>query len=388
MRGSGLRRLSALGVRCSRAAGPAAAAAVAAAAARGARQSSSTKTSTVAVFDRSLKRRQRNWSLQLPDSEYYDYLRAEAAERLCDRLEDINRTFPLALELGCHRGHVLKVLSGKEGLGGRGGVGGIETLVQCDFAEAAIDPSKNDPTAAAQLASPSPSSSSTLSSPPSPLHLPPLQQQQQRIKQFSIHCDEESLPFKEASFDAVLSSMSLHWVNDLPSTLQQIKRALRPDGVFLGSMLGGTTLQELRHCFYLAEQERRGGLSPHASPFALPSDAASLLQGAGFALPTVDVDTITIAYPDAFALMEHVQRMGEGTAALSRQYAVGSDTFLAMAALYQQLYGLEDGSVPATFQIIYMIGWAPHGSQPKPCKRGSATAKIGGDAAAKPPAVW
>lgn len=345
----------------------------------------STKTATVEVFDRQLKRRQRNWSLQIADSEYYDYLRIEAAEQLCDRLEDIKRSFPLALELGCHRGHIYNVISKTEGLGGRGGIGGIETLVQCDLADLAIDPSLNnvseiDVTAASSplldtlnsSAAPSPN----LAVPPAP----PL------VKQFSYLCDEESLPFKEASFDVVLSSMSLHWVNDLPSTLQQIKRVLKPDGAFIGSMLGGTTLQELRYCFYLAEQERRGGLSSHASPFALPSDIAGLMQSAGFSLPTIDVDTITISYPDAFTLMEHVQKMGESTAALNRQYAVGKDTFLATAALYQQLYGLEDGSVKATFQIISMIGWSPHNSQPKACARGSGKMKIG--AMKDVPAVW
>ena len=340
-------------------------------------QGLSTKTGTVAVFDRDLKRRQRNWSLKLPDSEYYDYLRIEAAERLCDRFEDITRSFPVVLELGCHRGHVFKVLTSKESLSGRGGIGGIETLVQCDLAEFAVDKGKGVATVdAAQLASRT--SGAALSS--------------GVIQQLSMHCDEESLPFKEASFDAVLSSMNLHWVNDLPSTLQQIKRALKPDGVFLASMLGGTTLHELRHCFYLAEQERRGGLSPHASPLAMASDAASLLQGAGFALPTVDIDTLTVSYPDAFTLMEHLQRMGEGQASLSRQFHVGSDTFLAVAALYQQLYGLEDGSIPATFQLISMVGWAPHDSQPRPCARGSGKAKIGVVPATadvnKPSPVW
>jgi len=343
--------------------------------------SPTTKTSTVAVFDRALKRRQRNWALKLPDSQYYDYLRIEAAERLCDRLEDIKRSFPLALELGCHRGHVYKVLSSKEGLGGRGGVGGIETLVQCDLAENAIEESKSTVDAIRLFTSvPQSSDSQSVSASGS----------SSLIQQFSVLCDEEALPFKEASFDAVLSSMNLHWVNDLPSTLQQIKRVLKPDGVFLASMLGGSTLQELRHCFYLAEQERRGGLSSHASPLAMPSDAASLLQGAGFALPTVDVDTITVSYPDVFTLMEHLQRMGEGQASLSRQFHVGSDTFLATAAIYQQLYGLEDGSIPATFQLISMIGWAPHSSQPRPCARGSGSAKIGGAGSVvnPPPSVW
>lgn len=322
---------------------------------------SSSSTRTVQVFDRALKRRQRDWSLGLAEGDYYDYLRVESASRLCDRLEDIKRSFPLTLDLGCHRGHIYKVVSGAEGLQGRGGIGGIETLVQCDFSDKAVQLRTLEGAGEAADAGGTDGASSPAT----------------RVKQFVVHCDEEALPFKEHSFDAVLSSMSLHWVNDLPSTLQQIKRVLKPDGAFVASMLGGSTLQELRYCFYLAEQERRGGLSSHASPFALPSDVAGLMQGAGFSLPTIDVDTVTLSYPDAFTLMEHLVNMGEGTASLNRQFAVGKDTFLAAAALYQELYGLEDGSVTATFQIIYMIGWSPHESQPKACQRGSGTTKIG-----------
>eukprot|EP01035_Chromulina_nebulosa_P018424 gene18424-24128_t len=170
--------------------------------------------------------------------------------------------------------------------------------------------------------------------------------------------------------------MSLHWVNDLPSTLNQIKNILKPDGAFIGSLLGGETLAELRHCFYLAEQERRGGIGPHASPFTQASDIAGLLQGAGFALPTIDIDTITIGYPNAFVLMEHIQKMGEGNASWNRQFHVGKETFLSMAALYQELYGNEDGTIPATFQVISMIGWGPDESQMKPCARGSATKSL------------
>jgi len=234
--------------------------------------------------------------------------------------------------------------------GGKGGIGGIETLVQCDMGSNIIASMQENEKQRVEAAA--------------------------RVKTMNIACDEEALPFKEHTFDLVVSNMALHWVNDLPSTLQQIKSALKPDGAFVASLLGGSTLQELRQCFYLAEQERRGGFSPHASPFVLASDAASLMQAAGFSLPTIDVDTVTISYPDAFTLMEHLGCMGEGTASLNRQYNVGKDTFLAMASLYQEQYGLEDGSVPATFQLIYVIGWAPDASQPKACKRGSATQSL------------
>lgn len=331
-----------------------------------------TRSEQQEVFDRELKRRQREWAFNIVESDYYDYLRKEAAERLVDRIEDISRSFPLALELGCHRGHIYELLNANPGLDGKGGVGGIETLIQCDTSPSAIRHVAALAAAASSSSSPpSPSSSSRETAP--------------LVETYTVLADEEFLPFKEGQFDIVLSSMNLHWVNDLPSTFLQIKNCLKPDGVFLGAMLGGSTLQELRYCFYLAEQERKGGLSPHASPLALASDVASLMQAAGFNLPTVDVDTVQISYPDAFTLMEHLGRMGEGTAAYNRHSAVGKDTFLAMASLYQEMYGLEDGSVRATFQVIYMIGWAPDAKQPKACKRGSATHSLK-DLAGTPPA--
>lgn len=313
-------------------------------------------SSQIEVFDRSLKVRQREWSYTARESKYYDYLRAESAARLMDRIEDISRSFPLALELGCHRGHLCELIKANVGLNGTGGIGGIETLVQCDSSPTAIK------CAVSKSNNPAVSVPNTPEDAVKPL-----------VTTHALLADEEFLPFKEGQFDIVLSNLNLHWINDLPSTMQQILKSLKPDGAFLGSMLGGNTLQELRYCFYLAEQERRGGISPHTSPFALASDVAALMQSAGFNIPTIDVDNVEVSYPNAFVLMEHLVRMGEGSASLNRQYSVGSDTFLSVAALYQKLYGLEDGSVKATFQIIYMIGWRPDESQPKPCKRGSAT---------------
>jgi len=296
------------------------------------------------VFDRQLKKRQKNFSFQSYDN-YYDYLREESDRRLVDRIEDITRKFPTTLELGCYRGYVSKFL--EETSIDSSTIGGIQTIIQCDL-----------------------------------FHSPTLENPNHQhdystiIKKHRIQCDEEYLPFESESFDLVMSSMALHWINDLPSALRQINDVLKPDGVFIGSMLGGSTLQELKHCFYLAEAERRGGLSSHMSPYILASDVAGIVQSVGFSLPTVDVDVITISYPDAFTLMEHIFRMGEGSASLNRQYNVGMDTFLAVAALYQELYGMEDGSVPATFELINMIGWKPHQSQPVACKRGTGTKSL------------
>lgn len=227
------------------------------------------------IFDRQLKHRQRKLAFNLSDSDYYDYLRIEAASRLTDRLIDITRKFPLVLELGSHRSHILKELlinidenQSIEENRANNIISGVETLIQCDFGDIQDPNSLSGNIGISNI--------------------------NKYLKTQQLIVDEEFLPFKENSFNLVISSLSLHWVNSLPSTLLQIKSILKPDGVFLGSILGGNTLQELRYCLYLAEEERRGGVCPHTSPFALASDIASLMQGAEFALPTVDVDTVTV----------------------------------------------------------------------------------------------
>lgn len=151
----------------------------------------------------------------------------------------------------------------------------------------------------------------------------------------------------------------------------QIRKCLRPDGVFLASMLGGETLKELRSAFILAEQERVGGVYSHISPFADIADVGRLLQNCGFALPAVDTDYIKVNYADAFELMEHLQKMAENRAGITPTVA-SKEIFLAMAATYQELYGNPDGSIPVTYQVFYMIGWAPDPSQSKPLAKGSA----------------
>lgn len=181
-----------------------------------------------------------------------------------------------------------------------------------------------------------------------------------------------SSPFVPESFDLILSSLSLHWSNDLPGVLTQINRLLKPDSPFLGAMLGGDTLYELRTSLQLAEQERRGGLSPHVSPLADVRDVGGLLQRAGFSMLTVDVDDIIVDYPDTFALMADLQAMGESSAILGREMgAIGRDVLMANEAIYRELHGNEDGTIPATFRIIYMIGWHPSTKEPQPLARGS-----------------
>lgn len=298
------------------------------------------------IFDRAGKKRQRARASLASNWPEYDYLRAEVAKRLVDRLEDIMREFPEALELGAYGPHVAKEICAVQGLSGKGGAGGIERLVRCGVTEQGLL---------------LPSSSHSSSSP---------------LKILPVLADEEHLPFSPQSFDLIISNLSLHWINDLPHAMRQACQALKPDGVLLASMLGGNTLKELRIALQLAEQEREGGISPHVSPAAHVADCGALLQAAGFALPTVDVDTLIVNFPDALVLMEHLQGMGESSAILTRRQHVSRETFLAAAAIYQELYGENDGSVPATFQVVYMIGWAPHESQPQPKKRGSGKVSL------------
>lgn len=189
--------------------------------------------------------------------------------------------------------------------------------------------------------------------------------------------DEETLPYEPNSFDLVLSSLSLHWINDLPGILTQINNVLKPDCAFIGAMLGGDTLFELRTSLQLAEQERRGGISPHVSPLADVRDVGGLLQKAGFKMLTVDVDDIIVDYPDTFALMQDLQAMGEGNAILGREMGpIRRDVLLANEGIYRELHGNEDGSIPATFRIIYMIGWREGADQPKPLARGSGDVNL------------
>ncbi|KAI9862711.1 MAG: hypothetical protein M1813_004207 [Trichoglossum hirsutum] len=189
--------------------------------------------------------------------------------------------------------------------------------------------------------------------------------------------DEETLPYAANTFDAVLSSLSLHWINDLPSLLSQVNNILRPDAPFIAAMLGGDSLYELRTSLQLAETDRRGGVSPHVSPLADVRDIGGLLQRAGFKMLTVDVDDIIVDYPTSFALMTDLQAMGESNVVLGREMGgIQRDVLVAGEAIYRELHGNEDGSLPATFRLIYMIGWKEGPNQAKPLARGSGQINI------------
>ena len=184
------------------------------------------------------------------------------------------------------------------------------------------------------------------------------------------------LDLPDQSQDLIVSLMSLHWANDLPGALAQIRRALRPDGLFLGTLLGAGTLKELRAALTQAELEVRGGAQARVSPFADGFDGAALLQRAGFALPVADVDRLTVRYPDLYALIHDLRAMGE-TNALAGPIRPISRGMLARAAeLYAERFGEADGRIRATFEIVHLAGWAPHESQQKPLPRGSAKVRL------------
>lgn len=192
--------------------------------------------------------------------------------------------------------------------------------------------------------------------------------------------DEEIPPLKTQTLDLIMHTLCLHTTNDLPGALIQMRRALKPDGLFLGAMFGGETLHELRDCMTRAELEIKGGISPRVFPFADKQQAGALLQRAGFALPVVDSDIITVTYKDVYALMRDLRGMGESNiiAARDKRYA-GKALFERAGEIYRDTYPdkqEQNGRIVASFEIIYMIGWAPHETQQKPLKPGSAQTRL------------
>ena len=184
------------------------------------------------------------------------------------------------------------------------------------------------------------------------------------------------LDLADGTQDLIVSLMSLHWANDLPGALSQIRRALKPDGLFLGTLLGAGTLKEVRAVLTEAELEARGGAQARVSPFADGFDGAALLQRAGFALPVADVDRVTVRYRDLFALIRDLRAMGE-TNVLAGPIRPLTRGILGRAAqIYAERFAEADGRIPATFEIVHLAGWAPHESQQKPLPRGSAKMRL------------
>lgn len=193
----------------------------------------------------------------------------------------------------------------------------------------------------------------------------------------AVVADEEALPFREASLDLIVSALALQFVNDLPGALLQIRRALKPDGLFLAAMLGGDTLTELRQSFAAAEAEIEGGVSPRVAPFADVREMGALLQRAGLALPVADVERLTVRYSSPFRLMGELRRMGATNALTERRRTpLRRTTLRRMVEIYAQRFADPDGKVRATFEIVWLSGWAPHESQQKPLRPGSAQARL------------
>jgi SAM-dependent methyltransferase len=196
-------------------------------------------------------------------------------------------------------------------------------------------------------------------------------------KQKVVVADEEALPFRDASLDLIVSGLALQFVNDLPGVLVQIRRALKPDGLFLAALLGGETLTELRQSFAAAESEIEDGASPRVAPFADLRELGALLQRAGFRLPVTDVDRVTVRYATAFNLMHDLRRMGASNALVARRRTpLRRATLLRMAEIYAERFADGDGRLRATFEIVWLSGWAPHPDQPKALRPGSAKTRL------------
>ncbi|MGO4572202.1 methyltransferase domain-containing protein [Microvirga sp. 2TAF3] len=276
-------------------------------------------SSTPLVFDRPLVRRRLARALR---SGYTDFLLARAVEDLDERLATILRAFPLALDVGTPTAAAADALRRS---------GRVETVLRV---------------------SPVPEPGSILG-------------------------DEENLPVSGGHFDLAVSLLSLQSVNDLPGALVQIRRALKPDGLFIGALLGGATLTELRQAFTQAEAELEGGVSPRVAPFADVRDLGGLLQRAGFALPVADSETVRVRYGDPFALMRDLRQMGLTNALNDRRKApLRRATLLRAAQIYAERFADPDGRLPATFEIVWLSGWAPHESQQKPLRPGSAKMRL------------
>ncbi len=190
-----------------------------------------------------------------------------------------------------------------------------------------------------------------------------------------VAADEDFLPLGNATLDLIAAPLTLQWVNDLPGCLLQIRAALKPDGFFIAAMAGGDTLTELRQVLMQAEIETGQGADQRVSPFAGLKDAGALMQRAGFALPVIDSDTVTVTYADLFALLRDLRGMGATNVLDGPVRFLSRQTLFRAAELYQSRFS-EDGRIVATFQMIHMAGWAPHESQQKPLKPGSASHRL------------
>ena len=280
----------------------------------------------IRVFDRALLVRRRGRVAR--SAANHDFLLKRVGDDLAERLAIVRRSFPLAANIGAYHGVVSRAVRG---------VAGVENVINLD--------------ASVELLREAPG--------------------------LRVVADEETLPFADGSLDLVVSGLSLQLVNDLPGALLQIRRALRPDGLLLASILGGATLRELRESWIAAEAEISGGASPRIAPFADVRDMGTLLQRAGFALPVVDSETLTVTYANPLALMREIKAMGASNMLCARRRTPVTRRLLLRAAeIYAERFAADDGRVPATFEILTLTAWSPDESQPKPLRPGSAQTRL------------
>ncbi len=278
------------------------------------------------IFDR--RQIRSNLERAAPALEDADFLLRYAAEELAARIGAIKRSFGRAADVGSYHGAMARLLQER--------IGGISVISLSGALSAAE-------------ACPPPRALATA----------------------------EALPLKESALDLITSVLSLHLVNDLPGALIQIRRALQPDGLFLGALLGGDSLIELRQAFMMAEMETMGGISPRVFPTADVRDMGGLLLRAGFALPVADSEKLTVTYADPLALMRELKSMGAANPLSARsKKPLRRDTLRRAAAIYSERFSEPDGRVRATFEILYLCGWAPHEGQQKPLRPGSSAARL------------
>ena len=279
------------------------------------------------IFDRALIRRRHR---RARASDAATFLLDRAADDLVERLGAVLRRFDIAVDLGTPTDAVRQALAQR---------GMVDTIIAVRSTEQARPPAIAN----------------------------------EKI----VVADEEALPFRDGSLDLVVSALTLQFVNDLPGTLIQIRRALKPDGLFMAALIGGETLTELRQAFAAAESELEGGVSPRVAPFADLRELGALLQRAGFALPVTDVDRLCVRYDSVFALMHDLRRMAATNALIERRRApLRRATLLRMAEIYGERFADRDGRLRATFEIVWLSGWAPHPSQQQPLRPGSAQARL------------
>jgi SAM-dependent methyltransferase len=276
------------------------------------------------IFDRQLHARRR--ARAAAGFGGYSFLKRIAAEDIAARLSSINRQFDRALDLGAHDGTLADVLKADPAVCSR-----IGSVVSADLSPAFGH----------------------------------------------MQADEEALPFPEHSFDLIVSALSLHWVNDLPGALIQIRRALNPDGLFIATVLGGRTLTELRQSLLAAEEEIRGGAANRVSPMLDVIDAAGLLQRTQFAMPVADNDARTVRYAHPLKLLADLKGMGETAAFANRSGPpLTRGILMRTMEIYAQRFSDPDGRVRATFELVTLSGWAPGPDQPKAKRPGSATVRL------------